>query len=94
MPPPSDGNDPPHVSPDPMAGSAVSQELGEEDLASLSTPLETGFGTPSEWSPGIGEQELSESVSFPVEGTNRPELGSEEAKGVSEEPTPEDEGYP
>ncbi|XP_039703171.1 telomerase Cajal body protein 1 isoform X2 [Pteropus medius] len=95
MPPPSDGDDQPHMSPDPMAGSAVSQEPGEGDLASLSTPLETGFGTPSEWSPGIKEQELSESVSFPAEETNRPELGSEEAiEGVSEEPTPEDEGYP
>lgn len=95
MPPPSDGDEPPHMSPDPLAGSAVSQELGEGDLASLSTPLETGFGTPGEWSPGIEEQELSESVSFLAEETNRPELGSEEAiEGVSEEPTPEDEGYP
>lgn len=94
MPPPSDVDDPPRMSPDPVAaGSAVSQEL-EEDPVFLSTPLETGFGTASELSPRIEEQELSENMSLPAEETNRPELGSGEAmEGVSEEPAPEDEGY-
>ncbi|KAM8819600.1 telomerase Cajal body protein 1 [Rhynchonycteris naso] len=93
MPLPSDGDDPPRVSPDPVAGSAVSQELGEGDPASLSTSLETGFGPSIELSPRIKVQELSENVSLPAEETNRPELGSGEAmEGVSEEPAPEDEG--
>ncbi|XP_070338504.1 telomerase Cajal body protein 1 [Equus asinus] len=90
--PPPDGDDPPRMSPDPTAGSAGSQELGEGDRASLSTPLETGFDTPSELSPRIEEQELSENVNLPAEETNRPESGPGEAS-VSEEPAPEDEGY-
>ncbi|XP_067572490.1 telomerase Cajal body protein 1 isoform X3 [Pseudorca crassidens] len=94
MPPTPDGDDPPRVSPDPMAVSAVSQELEEGDPASLSIPLETGFGIPSELSPRVEEQELSENVSLPAEETNRPELGpGEDVEGVSEEPAPEDEGY-
>ncbi|XP_066220880.1 telomerase Cajal body protein 1 [Saccopteryx leptura] len=93
MPLPSDGDDPPRASPDPVAGSTVSQELGEGDPASVSTSLETGFGPSIELSPRIKEQELSENVSPPIEGTNRPELGPGEAmEGVSEEPAPEDEG--
>lgn len=93
MPPPSNVDDPPRMSPDPVAGSAVSQKL-EEDPVSVSTPLETGFGTPSELSPRIEEQELSENMSLPAEETNRPELGSgETVEGASEEPAPEDEGY-
>lgn len=92
--PPPDGDDSPRMSPDPTAGSAVSQELGEGDRASLSTPLETGFDTPSELSPRIEEQELSENVNLPAEETNRPESGPGEAmESVSEEPAPEDEGY-
>ncbi|KAL2765781.1 telomerase Cajal body protein 1 [Daubentonia madagascariensis] len=93
MPPPPDGDDPPQMSPVPAAGSAVSQELGEGDPASLPTPLETEFGTPSELSPRIEKQELSENASLPAEETNGPELGSGEAvEGVSEEAAPEDEG--
>ncbi|XP_058415790.1 telomerase Cajal body protein 1 isoform X3 [Diceros bicornis minor] len=92
--PPPDGDDPPQVSPDPAAGSAVSQELREGDRASLFTPLEIGFGTPSELSPRIEEQELSENVNLPAEETNRPESGPGEAvEGVSEDPAPEEEGY-
>ena len=94
MPPTPDGDDPPRVSPDPMAVSAVSQELEEGDPASLSIPLETGFGIPSGLSPRVEEQELSENVSLPAEETNRPELGpGEDVEGVFEEPAPEDEGY-
>ncbi|XP_024604187.1 telomerase Cajal body protein 1 [Neophocaena asiaeorientalis asiaeorientalis] len=94
MPPTPDDDDPPRVSPDPMAVSAVSQELEEGDPASLSIPLETGFGIPSGLSPRVEEQELSENVSLPAEETNRPELGpGEDVEGVSEEPAPEDEGY-
>ncbi|XP_059765137.1 telomerase Cajal body protein 1 isoform X3 [Balaenoptera ricei] len=94
MPPTPDGDDPPGVSADPMAVSAVSQELEEGDPASLSIPLETGFGIPSGLSPRVEEQELSENVSLPAEETNRPELGpGEDVEGVSEEPAPEDEGY-
>uniref|UniRef100_A0A8C3VX92 Telomerase Cajal body protein 1 n=1 Tax=Catagonus wagneri TaxID=51154 RepID=A0A8C3VX92_9CETA len=93
-PPPLDGDDPLRMSPDPVAGSAVSQELGEGDPASLSTPLETKFGTPSELSPRIEEQELSEKVNLPAEETSKPELGpGEDMEAVSEEPAPEDEGY-
>ncbi|XP_059524724.1 telomerase Cajal body protein 1 [Myotis daubentonii] len=93
MPLTSEGDDPPRVSPDPMAGSAVSQEPEEGDPASLSTSPETGVCTPSGLSPGIKEQELSESVSLPAEETNGPELGPGEAVGgVSEEPVPEEEG--
>lgn len=93
MPLQPEGDDTPRVSPDPMAGSAVSQEMEAGDPASLSTSLEIGFCTPSELSPGIKEQELSENVSLPAEETNRPELGPGEAmEGVSEEPAPEDEG--
>ncbi|KAF6098166.1 WD repeat containing antisense to TP53 [Phyllostomus discolor] len=92
MPLPSEGDDPPLVFPDPMASPAVSQELGEEDPASLSTSLETGFGTPSELSPRIKEQELSENVSLLAEETNRAELGpGETMEGVSAEPAREDE---
>ncbi|XP_023599716.1 telomerase Cajal body protein 1 isoform X2 [Myotis lucifugus] len=93
MPLTSEGDDLPRVSPDPMAGSAVSQEPEEGDPASLSTSPETGVCTPSELSPGIKEQELSENVSLPAEETNGPELGPGEAmEGVSEEPVPEEEG--
>uniref|UniRef100_A0A8D1LCN4 Telomerase Cajal body protein 1 n=1 Tax=Sus scrofa TaxID=9823 RepID=A0A8D1LCN4_PIG len=93
-PPPPDGDDAPRISPDPGAGSALSQELGEGDPASLSTPLEAEFDTPSELSPRIEEQELSEKVSLPAEETNKPELGpGEDMEDVSEEPAPEDEGY-
>lgn len=92
MPLPSDGEDPPRVFPDPMASSAVSQELGEGDPASLSTSLERGFGTPSELSSRIEEQELSENVSLLAEETNRAELGpGETMEGVSAEPLLEDE---
>ncbi|KAM9211149.1 telomerase Cajal body protein 1 isoform 3-T3 [Dugong dugon] len=92
MPPPPDGDDPPRISPDPVAVSAVSQELGEKGPASLSTLLETGFGTPSELSPRIEEQE-PENASLSAEETNGPELGPGEAmEGVSEEPALEDEG--
>lgn len=91
MPLPSDGDDPPRVFPDPMASPSVSQELGEGDTA-LSTSPETGFGTPSELSPRIKEQELSESASLLAEETNRAELGpGETVEGVSAEPTLEDE---
>ncbi|XP_004468824.2 telomerase Cajal body protein 1 [Dasypus novemcinctus] len=105
MTPPSDGDDPLRMTPDPAAGSAVSQELGEGNPSSLSTTLEIGFGTPSRLSPRIQEQELSEKASFPVEEeTNGPDLESGEAmEGVSEEsgaegevymdPSPENEGY-
>ncbi|XP_053425910.1 telomerase Cajal body protein 1 isoform X2 [Nycticebus coucang] len=94
MPPTPDGDGLPRMSPVPVAGSAVSQELGEGDPASLSTPLETESGTPSELSPRIGKQELSENVSLPAEETNGPELESGEAlEGVSEEAAPEDERY-
>ncbi|XP_012631492.2 telomerase Cajal body protein 1 [Microcebus murinus] len=93
MPPPPDGDEPPRMSPVPVAGSAVSQELGEGDPATLSTPLETECGAPSELSPRIEEQELSENASLPAGETNGPELGSGEAmEGVSEEVAPEDEG--
>ncbi|XP_033040607.1 telomerase Cajal body protein 1 [Trachypithecus francoisi] len=102
IPPPLEREDPPQLSPDPVAGSAVSQELGEGDPVSLSTPLETEFGAPSELSPQIEEQELSENTRLPAEEanwslseeeTNRPELGSEEAmEGASGEPAAEDEG--
>ncbi|XP_024420890.2 telomerase Cajal body protein 1 isoform X1 [Desmodus rotundus] len=92
MPLPSDGEDPPRVFPDPMASSAVSQELGEGDPASLSTSLERGFGTPSQLSSRIEEQELSENVSLLAEETNRAELGpGETMEGVSAEPLLEDE---
>ncbi|XP_004376269.1 telomerase Cajal body protein 1 [Trichechus manatus latirostris] len=92
MPPPPDGDDPPRISPDPVTVSAVSQELGEKGPASLSTLLETGFGTPSELSPRIEEQE-PENASLSAEETNGPELGPGEAmEGVSEEPALEDEG--
>nr|XP_031532049.1 telomerase Cajal body protein 1 isoform X4 [Vicugna pacos] len=95
MPPPlPDGDDPLRMSPDSMAGSAVAQELGEGDPASLSTPLEAGCGIPSELSPRMEEQELSENANLPAEETNRPELGAgENLEGVSEEPAPEDERY-
>ncbi|XP_019520505.1 PREDICTED: telomerase Cajal body protein 1 isoform X2 [Hipposideros armiger] len=94
MPPPSNGGDPPLRSPDPVSGSAVSQELEEGDPASLSIPLETEFGTSSKLSPRIEEQELSENMSLPAEETKRPELGSGETmECVSEEPAPEDEEY-
>lgn len=94
MPPPSDGDDPPLMSPDPVSGPAVSQELEEGDPAPLSTPLETGFGTPSKLNPRIEEQELSENMSLPAEETNGPELGSGEAmECVSEEPAAENEEY-
>lgn len=93
MPLTSEGVDPPRVSPDPMAGSAVSQELEEGGPASLAPSLETGVCTPSELSPGIKEQELSENVSLSAEETNGPALEPGEAmEGVSEEPVPEDEG--
>ncbi|XP_073874600.1 telomerase Cajal body protein 1 isoform X4 [Macaca fascicularis] len=102
MPPPLEREDPPRLSPDPVAGSAVSQELGEGDPVSLSTPLETEFGAPSELSPQIEEQELSENTRLPAEEANgslseeeanRPELGSEEAmEDASGEPAAEDEG--
>nr|KAF6417653.1 WD repeat containing antisense to TP53 [Molossus molossus] len=89
----SEGDDPPRVSPDPMAGSAVSQELEEGEPASLSTSLESEFSTPSELSPRIKEQELSGNASLLAEEMNRPESGPGEAvEGVSEEPAPEDEG--
>ncbi|XP_037347932.1 telomerase Cajal body protein 1 [Talpa occidentalis] len=92
IPPPPDGDDPSRISPDPITGSAVSQELEEKDPASSSTPLETA---PTEMSPRAQEQELSEKVSLPAQETNRPALEPEEAmeEGVSEEPAPEDEGY-
>ncbi|XP_042112568.1 telomerase Cajal body protein 1 isoform X2 [Ovis aries] len=94
MPPLRDGDDLPQVSSDPMAGLALSQELEEGVPASLSTPLETGFGPPSELSSRVEEKELSENVSLPAEETNRPELGpGEDVEGVSEELSPEDEGY-
>uniref|UniRef100_A0A1D5QZV1 Telomerase Cajal body protein 1 n=2 Tax=Macaca TaxID=9539 RepID=A0A1D5QZV1_MACMU len=102
MPPPLEREDPPRLSPDPVAGSAVPQELGEGDPVSLSTPLETEFGAPSELSPQIEEQELSENTRLPAEEANgslseeeanRPELGSEEAmEDASGEPAAEDEG--
>ncbi|XP_032354582.1 telomerase Cajal body protein 1 isoform X1 [Camelus ferus] len=93
-PPPPDGDDPLRMSPDSMAGSAVAQELGEGDPASLSTPLETGCGIPSELSPRMEEQELYENANLPAEETNRPELGAgEDVEGVPEEPAPEDERY-
>ncbi|XP_023369771.1 telomerase Cajal body protein 1 isoform X2 [Otolemur garnettii] len=94
MPPPPDGDSLPHRSPVSVAGSAVSQQLGERDPASLSTPLETESGILSESSPRIEKQKLSENVSLPAEETNRPDLGSGEAmEGVSEEAFPEDERY-
>ena len=94
MPPPRDGDDLPQVSSDPMAGLTQSQELEEGVPASLSTPLETGFGPPSELSSRVEEKELSENVSLPAEETNRPELGpGEDVEGVCEELSPEDEGY-
>lgn len=94
MPPPRDGDDPPQVSPDPVAGLALSQELEEGVPASLSTPLETGFDSPSELSSRVEEKELSENVSLPAEETSRPELGpGEDVEGVSVELTSEDEGY-
>nr|XP_020724684.1 telomerase Cajal body protein 1 [Odocoileus virginianus texanus] len=94
MPPPRDGDEPPQVSPDPVAGLALSLELEEGFPASLSTPLETGFGSSSELSSRVEEKELSENVSLPAEETNRPELGpGEDVEGVSEELTSEDEGY-
>uniref|UniRef100_G1RF80 Telomerase Cajal body protein 1 n=1 Tax=Nomascus leucogenys TaxID=61853 RepID=G1RF80_NOMLE len=102
MPPPPEREDPPRLSPDPVAGSAVSQELGEGDPVSLSTPLGTEFGSPSELSPRIEEQELSENTSLPAEEANGslseeeangPELGSGEAmEDTSGEPAAEDEG--
>uniref|UniRef100_A0A2K6GST3 Telomerase Cajal body protein 1 n=1 Tax=Propithecus coquereli TaxID=379532 RepID=A0A2K6GST3_PROCO len=93
MPPPPVGDEPPRMSPVPVAGSAVSQELGEGDPATLSTPLETEYGAPTELSPRIEEQDLSENASLPAGETNGPELGSGEAmEGVSEEVAPEDEG--
>uniref|UniRef100_A0A8C9DQ68 Telomerase Cajal body protein 1 n=1 Tax=Prolemur simus TaxID=1328070 RepID=A0A8C9DQ68_PROSS len=93
VPPPPDGEEPPRTSPVPVAASAVSQELGEGDPATLSTPLETECGTPSELSPRIEEQELSENASLPAGETNRPEVGPGEAtEAVSEEAAPEDEG--
>lgn len=86
-------DDPPPVSPDPMVGSPLSRELEEGDPAFLSTSLDTGFCAPSELSPGIKEQELSENVSLPAEDTNRPDLGPGGAvESVCEEPVPEDEG--
>ncbi|XP_023412189.2 telomerase Cajal body protein 1 isoform X1 [Loxodonta africana] len=89
---PPEGDDPSRISPVPVAVSAVSQELGEEGPASLSTLSETGFGTPGELSPRIEEQE-PENASLSAEETNRPELGSGEAmEGVSKEPALEDEG--
>lgn len=102
MPPPPERGDPPRLSPDPVAGSAVSQELREGDPVSLSTPLETEFGSPSELSPRIEEQELSENTSLPAEEANGslseeeangPELGSGKAmEDTSGEPAAEDEG--
>lgn len=95
MPPPADGDEPPpRLSPDPTAGSAGSQDGGEEGSASASAPLETGFGTRRELSPRVEEPEVSENVSPPAEETDRPELGpGEAAAGVSEEAPPEDEGF-
>ncbi|XP_055970854.1 telomerase Cajal body protein 1 [Sorex fumeus] len=94
MPPSSGGADPPSKSPDSVAGSALPQELGEGDPASVATPLETGFITPSELSPRTEEQELSRNVSPPEEETNTLEVDAGEAmEGVAEAPDPEDEGY-
>lgn len=61
IPPPPGGDDLPQRSPDPVAGSAVSQE------PSLSTPLEAEFDTPRELSPQIKKQELDENASSPAE---------------------------
>ncbi|XP_021570290.1 telomerase Cajal body protein 1 [Carlito syrichta] len=93
VPPSPDGDDPTRLAPDLVAVSAMSQEAREGHPASLSTPPETEFDTPSELSPRTEEQELSENASLPAEETNGPELGSGEAlEGVSEDPTAEDEG--
>ncbi|ELW63593.1 telomerase Cajal body protein 1 [Tupaia chinensis] len=90
MPPPPDGDDPPRLSPEPVASSAASPELGEVDLA---VHLETQPGTPSELNPPIEEQELSENANLPAEETNGMELGSGEAvEDGPEEPAQEDEG--
>uniref|UniRef100_F7DDC2 Telomerase Cajal body protein 1 n=1 Tax=Callithrix jacchus TaxID=9483 RepID=F7DDC2_CALJA len=104
MPPPSERDDPPRLSPYPVAGSAVSQEPGEGDPVSLSTPLETEFGPPSEMSPRIEKQELSENGSLTAEEANGslfeeevngPGLGSGKAmEDASGEPTADDEGDP
>ncbi|EHB04498.1 Telomerase Cajal body protein 1 [Heterocephalus glaber] len=93
IPPSPNRDDPPPTSPDPFAGPAVSQELGEGDPASPSAPLEAKFDTPRDSSPPIRKQEFSENASLPTEETNGPELGAGEAEeNTSEDPGPEAEG--
>ncbi|KAL0623889.1 Telomerase Cajal body protein 1 [Plecturocebus cupreus] len=100
IPPPSETDNPPR-----SCGwlSCVSGARGGDPL-SLSTPLKTEFGPPSELSPRIEEQELSENGSLTAEKANGslleeevngPELGSGKAmEDASGEPTAEDEGDP
>lgn len=87
---PPDGDDPPLVSPDPVTGSSVPQEL-ERDPASPSAPLQT---TPTELRQPAEERELAGRASLPALETNRPAPAAEEAvQSVSEELPPEDEEY-
>ncbi|XP_032178433.1 telomerase Cajal body protein 1 [Mustela erminea] len=89
---PPAGDDPPRQSPDPAAGS---QEAGAGGSASSSPAPEVGLAAPRELSPRIEEPELCEDVSLPAEEANAPESGPGEAgEGMSEDPAPEDEGYP
>ncbi|XP_045841110.1 telomerase Cajal body protein 1 [Meles meles] len=86
------GDDPPLPSADPAAGS---QEAGAGGSASASPAPEAGLASPRELSPRIEEPELCENVSLPAEESNAPESGPGEAgEGLSEDPAPEDEGYP
>ncbi|VCW66394.1 unnamed protein product, partial [Gulo gulo] len=91
LPPPLPaGDDPPLPSPDPAAGS---QEAGAGGSASASPAPEEA--APRELSPRIEEPELCENVGLPAEEANAPESGPGEAgEGMSEDPAPEDEGYP
>lgn len=89
---PPAGDDPPRQSPDLAAGS---QEAGAGGSASSSPAPEVGLAAPRELSPRIEEPELCEDVSLPAEEANAPESGPGEAgEGMSEDPAPEDEGYP
>lgn len=93
VPLPCGGDDQPQVATDSVADSVVFQELQQGDPAPLSAPREAEFLTPSELSPRIEKQELSENASLPVDETDRPELESAEAmEGASEEPAAVDEG--
>ncbi|XP_008854012.2 telomerase Cajal body protein 1 isoform X2 [Nannospalax galili] len=92
LPLPGGGDEQPQVSRDEVAGSVVSQVLGQGDPAFLSTSREVELNAPGELSPRIEEQELSENAIPPAEETNLLDLESAEAmEDVCEEPAAHDE---